>query len=169
MPKDLQSFLSFLGKERPDALCRVKAPVDPNVFEATALLKLLERRGSSRVVLFENVKDMKSSPSAFPLLYNLFASRSLCASAIGLAPTADRMELTHELSRLEQRPGATEVVAAREAPVKQNVLAGERADLRCLPIGIHHKLDVGPYLTMICVMKSPKGKFYDMTFTKNMV
>jgi 2,5-furandicarboxylate decarboxylase 1 len=120
-------------------------------------------------VVFENVKNMKSSPSAFPLLYNLFATRSLCASAIGLPPTADRMELTHELSRLEREAGSTTVVPAREAPVKQNVLTREKADLRCLPIGMHHKLDVGPYLTMICVMKSPKGGFYDMTFTKNMV
>jgi UbiD family decarboxylase len=37
-----------------------------------------------------------------------------------------------------------------------------------LPIPMHHKDDVGPYLTMTCIMKGGDKVFYDITFTKNM-
>ena len=169
MPKDLQGFLGLLEERNAGELLRLTAPVDPNVFEATATLEHLERRGISKVVLFENVTNAKGQPSSFPLLYNLFASRSLCATALGLPSKAAGMELTQEVSRREQLKERTVIVATRDAPCKENVLTGDKADVRCLPVGMHHKLDVGPYFTMICLMKSPKGNFYDMSFTKNMV
>lgn len=169
MPKTLQGFLESLERGHPERLLRVKEPIDPNVFEATALLEHLDRRGAEKTVLFEDVKDTKGGHSAFPLLYNLFVTRAHCALALDLPPTADKMELTLEMSRREQQVGSTEVVAAADAPCKENVLVGDRADVRQLPVAMHHKLDVGPYLTMICVMRSPVSGAYDMTFTKNMV
>jgi len=169
MPKDLQGFLKSLDKSHPERLLKVGAPVDPNLFETTALMEHMARRGIERTALFENVKDMRGDDSAFPLLYNLFVTRSHCALALGLPADEDRMALTHEISRREFVEGETVVVPLVEAPVKENVLVGDAADMRMLPVGMHHKLDVGPYLTMICVMKSPVGGFYDMTFTKNMV
>lgn len=169
MGKDLQGFIRQLEAECPDSLLRVSDPIDPNVFEVTAFLERLERAGRERVVLFENVKDLKGARSNFPLAYNLFLTRALCARALDLPAGADKMELTREFARREGAQGETIRVARGEAPCKQHVLRGDDLDLRSLPVAMHHKLDVGPYLTMVCVMKSPEQGFYDVTFTKNLV
>lgn len=169
MSKDLQSFLKLIEKQYPESLLRVGDPIDPNAFEVTALLKHLDNRNISKIVQFDKVKDMEGSPSAFPLVHNVFVTRQLCATALDLPPTDYKMELTQEFARREREPGKTVVIPAKEAPCKQKVLTGEKADLRKLPIGLHNKLDAGPYLTMVCAMKSPRAPFYDMTFTKNQI
>jgi len=169
MSKDLQNFVRLIEKQYPDSLVRIEDPIDPNTFEVTALLEHLDRRNISKIVLFENIKNLAGTPSRFPLLHNAFVTRQLCAVALDMPPAAYKMELTQEFARREREPGKTVVVPAKEAPCKQTVLTGEKADVRQLPIGMHHKLDVGPYLTMVCVMKSPRDNFYDMTFTKNLI
>jgi UbiD family decarboxylase len=169
MAKDLQDFLETVERETPERLLRIPGLIDPNVFEVTAFLEHLERRGREQVALFEQVKDLKGDPTDIRLAYNLFVTRALCARALGLPDEADRMELTREFARREGQPGETVQVAPNEAPCKQHVYRGDQVDLRSLPVAMHHKLDVGPYLTMVCAMKSPEQGFYDMTFTKNMV
>ncbi|MDF1555425.1 MAG: UbiD family decarboxylase [Deferrisomatales bacterium] len=169
MPKDLQGFLERLEQECPEALLRVPDMIDPNTFEATAFLKHLDRREVPRAVLFEQVKDLKGADAAFRLAFNLFVTRSLCARALDMSPSADKMELTQEFARREGATGETVVVPPSAAPCRRTVLKGAQMDLRALPVPMHHQLDVGPYLTMVCTMKSPKTGAYDMTFTKNLV
>ena len=167
--KDLRSFLTQIEKESPEQLIRVESPIDPNLFEVTAFLHHLEKRGHPCITLFEKVKDLKGSDTQIRLAYNMFVTRSLCARALDLPATADGMELTREFALREGQPGRTVRVESAEAPCKQNVLRGNKVDLRSLPVPMHHQLDAGPYLTMVCAMKSPEGGFYNLTFTKNMV
>lgn len=169
MAKDLRSFLSLLRQRYPESLLRVPDSLDPNRFDTAAVLEHMERRGISKSVLFENVKNLRGDASDFPLLYNLFVTRALCALALDLPPTLDKMELTKEFAAREQKVGETIVIPSQEAPCKRHVFKGEQADIRMLPVGLQHKEDVGPYLTMVCGMKSPRGGFYDLTFTKNLV
>ena len=169
MNTDLRRFLADLEARFPQSVLRIKEPIDHQAFEATALLKDLEERGEERIVLFENVRDLTGKPSPFPLLMNLFVSRRHCAMALGLPPEAHRMELSTEFAKREERRGSCVEVARGQAPVKEIVWTGKDADVRRLPIPMHHADDVAPYLTMICVMKGLSGNFYDATYTKNMV
>ena len=168
MSKDLRGFLAQEEKKRPGSLIRFKEPIDPNRFETIAFLKHLEQRGEEKMVLFENVRTLKGEPSPFPLFYNPFVTRQLCADALGMDGLKSNMELSLEVARLEQQKGEVENLPKDTAPCKEIVLRGAEADIGTLPIPMHHKDDVGPYFTMACVMKSPEGGFYDITFTKNM-
>ncbi|MBI2371055.1 MAG: UbiD family decarboxylase [Deltaproteobacteria bacterium] len=169
MAQDLRSFIEFVADQHPQHLARATAPVNPNRFEVTALLQRMQQRGEQKMALFEHVVDVEERPSQFPLVFNVFASRPLCALALGLPPDQWKMGLSQAFAERERRPGHVAQVSAREALCKEVVLKGEDVDLRRLPIPMHHALDVGPYLTMACVMKALSGDFYDVTFTKNLL
>jgi UbiD family decarboxylase len=79
------------------------------------------------------------------------------------------MGLVEEFAQRENCQGHLELVAESEAPCKEVVWEGEAASLLKLPVPMHHQKDVGPYLTMTCIMKGLDQEFYDITFTKNMV
>lgn len=120
------------------------------------------------MVLFENVRTLQGEPSPFPLFYNPFVTRQLCADALDMGELKSNMELSLEVARLEQQSGELETLPPGNAPCKEVILRGPKADLRTLPIPMHHKDDIGPYFTMACAMKSADNGFYDITFTKNM-
>ena len=168
MSKDLQNFLAMEEKKRPGSVIRVKEDIDPNRFETIAFLKKLDQKGVEKMVLFENVLTLGGKSSPFPLFYNPFVTRQFCADGLGMGELKSNMDLGLEISRRELQKGETELVAPEKAPCKEAVFRGDQADLRTLPMPMHHKDDVGPYFTMACVMKSMEDDFYDMTFTKNM-
>lgn len=170
MTKDLRGFVAQLEAEHPAWIARVKERVDPNAFEVSSLLHLLDRRGENRAVVFENVVDLEGRPSPFPLVYNAFVTRSLCAVAMGLSPDQHRTELSVEFARRQAAgPGPAEVIEGHRAPCREVVLRGADADLRRLPVAMHHQRDAGPYFTMGCAMKALSEGFYDVTFTKNLI
>jgi UbiD family decarboxylase len=80
----------------------------------------------------------------------------------------NNMDLSLEVAARELKKGKVEVIRPEEAPCKEVVVKGSEADLGVLPIPKHHKDDIGPYLTMTCIMKGVDKRFYDITFTKNM-
>lgn len=168
MAKDLRGFIAWEEENRPGALIRVKERVDANRFETIAFLKHLDTRGEQRMVLFENVPALSGEPSAFPLFYNPFVTRQFCADALEMGELKNSMDLSLEVARRELEKGELEVIPPGKAPCKEVVHRGSRADLRMLPIPMHHKDDAGPYLTMACAMKGCEQNFYDITFTKNM-
>jgi len=169
MSRDLQGFVAMEEEKRPGSVIRVKEPIDPNRFETIAFLKQLDQRGVEKMVLFENVRTLAGEPSPFPLFYNPFVTRQFCADALGMGDLRSKMDLGLEISRRELEKGEREIVPRHKAPCKDVVVKGDKADLRSLPIPMHHKDDAGPYLTMACVMKNLESDFYDITFTKNMV
>src|SRR3972149_8629359 len=99
MMNDRQGYVARLEAEHPGWIARVKERVDPNAFEVSSLLHLLERRGEYRAVVFENVAGLEGRPSPFPLGYNLFMTRAHCAVAMGLPPDQHRMDLSAEFAR----------------------------------------------------------------------
>jgi 2,5-furandicarboxylate decarboxylase 1 len=168
MSKDLQGFIAREEEKRPGSVLRVKDRIDPNRHETIAYLKHLDMRGEQKMVLFENVVNLNGEPSPFPLFYNPFITRQFCADALDMGDLKSNMDLSLEVARLELAKGETEAVSPTKAPCKEVVRKGADADLRTLPIPMHQKDDAGAYLTMVCVMKSVNGGFYDITFTKNM-
>lgn len=168
MSKDLHQFIAEEEEKRPGSVIRVKDRIDCNRHETIAFLKHLDMRGQQKMVLFENVPALNGQPSAFPLFYNPFVSRQFCADALGIGDLKANMDLSLEVARRELQKGEVETISPGMAPCKEVVLKGSQADLRTLPIPMHHKDDVGAYLTMACAMKSVDNGFYDITFTKNM-
>jgi 4-hydroxy-3-polyprenylbenzoate decarboxylase len=100
LPKfgDLRSFLSFLESQR--ALTRVREPVSL-VHDMTEIHKrVLERGGPA--VLFEHPVLADGTPSAVPVLVNLFGSQERVAWGLGIAP--DRMSQLGELLSALREP-----------------------------------------------------------------
>ena len=168
MSKNLQGFLAFEEEKRPGSVIHVKEHIDSNRYETMAFLKHLDLRGEQKMVLFENVPALNGQPSAFPLFYNPFVSRQFCADALGMGDLKSNMDLSLEVAARELQNGELETMSPEKAPCKEVVLKGPKADLRTLPISMHHQDDSGSYLTMTCAMKSIDDDFYDITFTKNM-
>ena len=164
MAKDLQQFLTEIEEKVPNGVLRIGSAVDPQKYEITALMTLLARKGSEQIVVFENPRNVKGG-KALPFVSNVFASRKLCARAVGLDAAQHGMALVEEFGKREGKTGQIEIIS--NAPCQQVVRRGKSADLWELPIPMHHQHDVGPYLTMTCVMKGLDSEFYDITFTKN--
>lgn len=165
--KNLQSFIAQEERKWNGELIRVGERIDPNRFETIAFLKKLDMMHQEKMVLFENVLDMRGRPSLFPLFYNAFITRQVCADALDMGTLVNSMDLSLAIADLETKKGQLTIVPSQEAPCKEVVLRGKKADLRILPIGMHHKDDCAPYLTMTCAMKSLTDDFYNVTFTKN--
>jgi 2,5-furandicarboxylate decarboxylase 1 len=130
---DLRTFLET-AKSRGE-LVEVKKSVDPK-FGVTAILAGLEQEHRYPAALFHHV-----GTSEYPVLSNVFASRSRIALALG----CEERELnafyrSHEDNRIKP-------VMVDSGPVQEIVLTGTEVDLTRLPILTHNKLDAGPYIT----------------------
>jgi len=168
MSKDLQSFLSTIEKKFPQHLLKIEKEVDPLSFEVSAIMKHLINQNSHPIVLFEHTKAVNRNASIFPVLDNVFATRELCALALDLPPEKSDMSLSLEFSRRENKQIEPAIVHRKDAPVKELIKLGEDVDVRELPAGRFNEMDVGPYLTMIDVMKGEEG-FYDVSFVKHLI
>ena len=164
MAKDLQQYLAYIEKKLPDRMLRIEPVVNPQHYEITALMSLLAQEGTEKIVLFENPLSVKETPS-LRFVSNVFATRGLCACAIGLPYEDHGMKLVAEFGKREHLAGETQVIS--NAACQEIITEGDSVNLWELPIPLHHQHDVGPYLTMTCVMKGLSQEFYDITFTKN--
>src|SRR6185369_3532373 len=78
--QSLLGFLRMLQERHPEALLRVRDPVDLRL-AMTAVVFELDRAGRDPVVFFENVVGPK-----MPVVTNIAASRKLLADCLGVAP-----------------------------------------------------------------------------------
>ncbi len=168
MAKDLRHFLNMIERKYPDLLMKVTEQVNPNRFEVSAFLDLIERKNLEKVILFEKALSADETQSS-PFVSNIFFSRGICALALDLERGNDRMGLVEEFARREERPGQIEKIPQSKAPCKEVIWEKDAANLQKLPIPMFHSKDVGPYFTMTCAMKALDGDFYDITFNKNWV
>jgi 2,5-furandicarboxylate decarboxylase 1 len=169
MSKNLQTYLSRIEKEYPQYLVKIEKEVDPLSFEVSAIIKHLINQNTHPIVLFKNTKTVNRDKSHFPVVDNVFATRELCALALDLPPEKSGMELGIEFSKREVQKVEPVVVNKKEAPVKEVIRRGDDVDLEDLPAGRYHEMDVGPYLTMVDIMKGEDGSFYDVSFVKHLI
>ncbi|HYW59238.1 MAG TPA: UbiD family decarboxylase domain-containing protein, partial [Xanthobacteraceae bacterium] len=78
---------------------------------------------------------------AHELVGNVNGSRARLARAFGVAPGGLAAEIQRRLR------GKPEIVEVTEAPVQQEVLTGDDADLTALPVHLQHGFDGGPYIS----------------------
>src|SRR3990167_6794142 len=139
MSKDLHGFIALEEKKRAGSVIRVKERVDSNKHETIAYLKHLDLRGEQKMVLFENVPALNGQASAFPLFYNPWVTRQLCADALGMGELKSNMDLSLEVARRELLKGEVETLPKGKAPCKEVVLKGSQADVRILPISMQDR------------------------------
>jgi len=169
MSKNLQTFLSKMEKEYPQYIATIEKEVDPLSFEISAIIKHLINKNSHPIVFFKNTKNVNRKKSIFPVVDNVFATRELCALAFDLPPEKSGMSLSLEFSKREVQKIDPVVVGKKEAPVKEVIKLNEEVDVRELPAARYHEMDVGPYLTMVDIMKGENGNFYDVSFVKHLM
>ena len=107
MAKDLRHFLNMIERKYPDLLMKVTEQVNPNRFEVSAFLDLVERKNLEKVILFEKALSADETRSS-PFVSNIFFSRGICALALDLERGNDRMGLVKEFARREEKPGQIE-------------------------------------------------------------
>lgn len=168
MAKDLTGFISLLKEKHPEDVLEIKREVRPQDFEVTAILEHLTRANRFPLVDFKNARSIHGSVSECSLVSNIFATRGRCATALGFPREGCKMPLSQEFARRESQRIMAEVVSGGDAPVKEVVQVGDQVDLGKLPIVRHYEMDLGPYVTMACVMRDPDDGFYDVSFVKSL-
>jgi 2,5-furandicarboxylate decarboxylase 1 len=134
----LSGWLDGLGGE----LLTLDAPLSTR-YEVTALQHALDAAGRYPVVRVEKPLLADGSVSAFPLVCNLTASRTLVAEMLSLA---DHREAAMALA-LAAKGGIEPVRVPRARAAVAEVEMTDTADLTRLPATTQHLLDPGPYLT----------------------
>lgn len=169
MSKDLNNFLKKIENEYPQNLVKIEKEIDPLSFEVSAIIQHLTNQNRYPIVFFKNTRNVKGNKSNFSLVDNLFATRELCALALDLPPEKSDMSLSLEFSKREIKNLEPILIKKEEAPVKEVVKLDEEVDIKELPAARYHEMDLGPYLTMVNIMKGEDGDFYDVSFCKNMI
>ncbi|MBI2881838.1 MAG: UbiD family decarboxylase [Candidatus Tectomicrobia bacterium] len=145
MAQDLRSFLKHLQAVAPEELRRVRREVSRD-WEPIAVIAKMDREGMYPAVLFERVRGFE-----FPVVANLLASRR--KFALALQTTEERV--TEVLA--ERRGRSIPPLPVGTGPVKEVKHIGEEADLRPLPILLHHERNDAPYITLgVLVAKDPE-------------
>ncbi len=133
--QSLRGFLRMVETDYPEAIVRIREPVDLS-FETTSIVFELDRAGKSPVVVFENVAG-----HAMPIVTNVAGNRKLLAACLGVPaddlPSAFRQRCQSYLPcELVDDPAWDEVV-----------IEGDDLDLGKLPIPLQFSVDGAPYIT----------------------
>src|SRR3972149_6752117 len=143
MAKDLREFLKNYEREHPEDVIHIEKEINLKQ-EVTALVMKLEKLRRYPVLVFHNVRTLDGGLSSYPLVPNLFASRTRCARLFN--STFERAAM--DFYRLTgQAPREPVIIGPAEAPVKEVVKKKEKADLFEFPALIHHRGDPGQYFT----------------------
>lgn len=152
--RDFREWIDFL--EKKGNLQAVNRDVDIQ-FELAAVTKKLDKKTA---VYFKNVKGFR-----FPVAANTLFSREVMAEALGV-PAA---ELVDCYLKAVSSPVPCTVVGRAEAPVKQNMLVGEKASefASLFPVPVHHEKDAGRYISAgVIIAKHPKAGCYNASICR---
>ncbi|MFC2073111.1 UbiD family decarboxylase domain-containing protein, partial [Chloroflexota bacterium] len=159
-------YLDTIKKLHPEAVLTIEEEINPANFEVTAILKHLEMAQKYPLVHFTRPLNLKGEVSQFPFVINVFASRRLCALAMGLDVSQYMLPLSLEYAERHARSLLSEVIPKGEARVKEIVKTGDEVDLREFPIALHHDMDLGPYIDMIPLMRDSDTGVYNASFQR---
>ncbi len=166
MGKDLSSFLEQIRSAEP--IVAVEQEVNPADFEVTALLRRLEERALFPPVIFNHCRNIKGEASPLRVISNVFATRERCALALDLPAGETGFKLSSRYAERTKRLIEPEVVAIKQAPVKEVVRKGAGLDLGDYPLVRHHEMDPAPYIDMVICLKGRGQPFYNTSFQRNM-
>ena len=140
---DLQGFLRDYEKAHPHLVVHVEKEVAAK-WEASAIaIKAQKEQGETPVFVLHRLRTVDGRISPFPMVLNLFASRSRCAFALG----STFHKVGFDISERRSKRVKPVVIDRKDAPVKEVVKTGTAVDLRELPAIVHAAWDPGPYVS----------------------
>ncbi|GAA4022060.1 menaquinone biosynthesis decarboxylase [Deinococcus rubellus] len=165
---DLHSFMALL--EARGELLRVSTPVSSDL-EITEIADRLVKAGGP-AVLFENVRLMDGSQSAFPVVIGLMGTRERTALALGVSDLDELARRVRALIDLKGSGGVGGLLSnlpklrdavhllprrVRTGAVQEVIWRGDEVDLTRLPVLKCWPLDGGPFVTLpLVITKDPE-------------
>lgn len=168
MGKNLRQWLTEIEGRFPGELLRCPVEIASSGFMASALLESFERESKYPAVLFENLIDLKGSPTPFRLLMNTFATVPKIGVALG-AERPKRIDVMERYMKMQASPKDTVMVEKAKSPVKEIVWTGKDVDLEKLPIPRINEMDGGPYITPVIVARHPQTGRYNVSWNRCML
>ena len=146
-------------------LLTVEDPVDPGVYEATAILAQLETPSGGPPVLFANLRNLNGERSPARMLLNTYSKRRSVGLALGVETDTwnDLLEALPQISANLQKP-----IETADVPVQDTVIQGDDLDLRILPWTRHVEMEGGLYFTPILAAKQPGSDRYNLSWNRVM-
>ena len=146
MPKDLRGFV----EDNADSILRV-----PRMVAREHLSALIVQAG--RPVMFESIEGYPG----WRVLDLLFVDRRAQARVLDTAPDNVLASLAAALERPPVPPRPVD-----DAPHRQNILTGGKADLLALPAFRHGEKDPAPALIAMNICREPDGGAVNFSFTR---
>ena len=159
--KDLRSFLADVERLYPEELITIEREVDLR-FEISALLVKLDRAHKFPVTRFTKLRDVEGKPCSFPLLSNLFASRRLCALALG--SSVEKVGLDYHSRSQELKTPV--VISASDAPVKEIVRRSNQVNLFDFPVPLPYHMEGGRTIlgSVMTTVDNRDGNIYNCAY-----
>jgi UbiD family decarboxylase len=164
MVKDLRTFIADLRRESPHEVVEINKVVDPAHYDVTAIIKHLDEQKKFPLLIFNKPLGLNGKVSPVRLCMNAEISQNKIQIALGVPRTTTRAQLGDVCLQREAKPIKPVVIPKSEAPVKQEVAIGEKADLYELPIMRHHEMDGGPYIVMASAVKDARTGIYNTSY-----
>ena len=160
--RDLREFLAKLEKE--GELKRIAEEVDWNL-EAGAMA----RRAMEKNLPAPFFQKVKGCSEGYQLVSCLLTNHRRIAIAMDLSPDTHVRELIEQYLRRKEKP--IKPVLVKQAPCKENVLIGEKANLLKFPVPMLHEGDGGRYLGTwhITVSKEPDADWVNWGMYRHML
>lgn len=169
--RDLRHFLEAIRQNAPEEMVEIKETVNPLDYELNTFLEIFREQGRFPLLKCDRVKDFQGRifdgslvTSADPGSYR----RAAIAFDLPLA-TSHTQDVIVELGRRAAKPIKPQVIGRREAPVKQQVFKGDKADLGMLPLVMLFEEDAKPgWLTPVVAFKHPKEGRYNLAYHRTL-
>jgi 2,5-furandicarboxylate decarboxylase 1 len=158
VPQDLRSFLETVKAQHPEQFCRISEPVEP-VYDATALVMALEKQAHCPILYLDCVAG-----SELPLVANVLATKGRLALAMGVSE-ADLLDEYLRRSKTHVAPKLFD-----DSPIADNVVTGDDADLRNLPLLTHFEQQSAPYISAsLVVARDPYSEHQTIGYHRMML
>src|SRR2546430_3641063 len=148
--KDLRDWIRDI--ENAGELKTVKG-AEPNE-EIGGFVDIYQRKMGAPALIFD---DIPGFPSGHRVIANILTSVPRINIALGLPAQASEMELIQWWRSYMRNAPSHVPKAVNGGPLLENVLEGERVDIRSIPTPVWHERDGGPFIgtPRMVAMKDP--------------
>src|SRR5438093_8559688 len=164
MPKSLRTFLEDCQRELPGEVIHIIKEINPANYDVTAIIKLLGAQKKFPIIIFDKPLNLNGRLGPIKLTMNCEISQKKTQIALGMPKTSTRPEITEKYLEMEEHRIPPTIVDKKNAPVKENIMAGREVDLYEIPIMRHHEMDGGPYIVLSTVTKDKKTGIYNCSY-----
>ncbi len=154
----------FVQKVKGDGDLQELEQVDWDLELGTLTELLAEKRGAA--LLFDKFKDY---PEGYRVATNLYGTVRRFATAIGMPPDTDRLDIIKRWRAVDFKP--VKPVGVKTAPVMENVHLGEDINLYEFPVPRYHEHDGGRYIGtgVAVIMKDPDEGYVNVGVQRVMI